>query len=339
MAPTLPKHDAIWVRELVADLKARGLPTENLLAEVGLSEDSLKAEGARIPFTKHAALLELAARMTGDDTLGLHFAQTRDTRDAGLLGYVGLSSPTLMDAIENLARYRRVFSDATDLQLDTLRTDGRLSWRIRDGATDSVRQSVEFMATNWIRAFRDATKSRIVPVSLSFTHKRTENIDEFERFFGCPVRFNRQANSLRIELSDLNRRIVTADDKLLGLLRQYCQDILSSRPEQAPLLVERVERVIADRLADGHAKLDVVAAEVGMSPRSLSRRLSELGTSFNELIEGLRKQIAHRYLHETNLSCTQIAFVLGYSDVSSFNHAFKRWSGETPTAARNSVSA
>jgi AraC-like DNA-binding protein len=277
--------------------------------------------------------------MTGDDTLGLHFARTRDTRDAGLIGYVGLSSPTLMDAIENLARYRRVFSDATDLQLDTLRTDGRLSWRIRDGATDSARQSVEFMATNWIRAFRDATKSRIVPVSLSFTHKRTENIDEFERFFGCPVRFNRQANSLQIELSDLNRRIVTADDKLLGLLRQYCQDILSSRPEQAPLLVERVERVIADRLADGHAKLDVVAAEVGMSRRSLSRRLSELGTSFNELIEGLRKQIAHRYLHETNLSCTQIAFVLGYSDVSSFNHAFKRWSGETPTAVRNSVSA
>jgi AraC-like DNA-binding protein len=123
------------------------------------------------------------------------------------------------------------------------------------------------------------------------------------------------------------------------LLRQYCRDILSTQPEPQPLLVERVERVIADQLANGQAKLDVVAAEVGMSSRSLSRRLSEMGTSFNDLIEGLRKQIAHRYLHETDMSCTQIAFVLGYSDVSSFNHAFKRWSGETPTAARKSLAA
>jgi AraC-like DNA-binding protein len=195
------------------------------------------------------------------------------------------------------------------------------------------------MATNWIRAFREGTGSQFTPVSLTFAHSRTAHIDEFERYFGCPVRFGRQTNCLQIQLSDLDRKIVTADDRLLALLRQYCQDILSKQPEQQPLLVEKVERVIADQLANGQAKLDVVASEVGMSSRSLSRRLSELGTSFNDLIEGLRKQIAHRYLHETDMSCTQIAFVLGYSDVSSFNHAFKRWSGETPTAARKSLAA
>ncbi len=78
------------------------------MTQVGLDERNLNADGARIPFAKHAAFFELAAEVTRDGCLGLHFGQTRDTRDAGLLGYVGLSSPTLMDSIKNISRYRRV---------------------------------------------------------------------------------------------------------------------------------------------------------------------------------------------------------------------------------------
>ncbi len=86
------KHDAVWVRQLAAELKLRGHPVKRLLAQVGLDERSLNADGARIPFAKHAAFFELAAEVTEDGCLGLHFGQTRNTRDAGLIGYVGLGS-------------------------------------------------------------------------------------------------------------------------------------------------------------------------------------------------------------------------------------------------------
>jgi AraC-like DNA-binding protein len=99
--------------------------------------------------------------------------------------------------------------------------------------------------------------------------------------------------------------------------------------------VERVERLIADRLAHREAKLDTVATELGVSPRSLSRKLADLDTSFNGIVESLRKELARRYLQESNLSVTEIAFLLGYSEVSTFNHAFKRWTGSTPAVSRS----
>ena len=132
--------------------------------------------------------------------------------------------------------------------------------------------------------------------------------------------------------------MITADDRLLSLLRRYCEDVLSKHAAQAPPLVERVERLIADHLAHGEARLDTVATKLGMSPRSLSQKLAELDTSFSGIVKSLRKDLARRYLRENHLRLTEIAFLLGYSEVSTFTHAFKRWTGTTPTAFRRRTS-
>ena len=103
---------AIWVRQLADELAKQGYPVGQLLTQAGISERALQGKDARIPFTKNAAFFELAAEATDNSNLGLEFAQSRDTRDAGLLGYVGLNSPTVKDALKNLSRYRHVMSDA-----------------------------------------------------------------------------------------------------------------------------------------------------------------------------------------------------------------------------------
>ena len=332
------KHDAVWVRQLAAELKLRGHPAKRLLAQVGLHERSLNTDGARIPFAKHAAFFELAAEVTRDGCLGLHFGQTREMRDTGLLGYVGLSSPTLMDAIKNISRYRRVFSDAVEFEIDALEERGRLRWWFRGLASQTPHQCIEFSAASLLRAFREMSGRNLTPANLSFAHPRNKNIEEFKRFFGCSVSFGGQENIIEMKLSDLNLQVITADDRLLSLLRRYCEDVLSKHAAQAPPLVERVERLIADRLAHGETRLDTVATIMGMSSRSLSRKLAELGTSFNGIVESLRKELALKYLQESNLSFTEIAFLLGYSEVSTFTHAFKRWTGSTPTASRRRTS-
>ena len=338
MSRPSPKHDAVWVRQLAVELKLRGHPVKRLLAQVGLDERSLNADGARIPFAKHAAFFELAAEVTRDGCLGLRFGQTREMRDAGLIGYVGLSSPTLMDAIKNISRYRRVFSDALEFEIDALEERGRLRWWFRGLGSQRPRQCIEFSAAAFLCVFREMSGRKLAPASLSFAHPRTEDIEEFKRFFGCTVSFGRQENIIEMKLSDLHLQVITADDRLLSLLRRYCEDVLSKHAAQAPPLVEMVERLIVERLTKGEASLDVAATELGMSSRSLSRKLAELGTSFNGIVGSLRKDLALKYLQESNLSFTEIAFLLGYSEVSTFTHAFKRWTGTTPTASRRRTS-
>ena len=143
-----PKHDAVWVRQLAAELKLKGHPVKRLLAQAGLEARSINAEGARIPFDKCAAFFELAAEATGDDCLGLQFGQGRDVRDAGLIAYVALSSPTLADAIDNLSRYLRVFSDAVAMETGELEERGRLGWSFRAPASQRIIQASEYSAVS-----------------------------------------------------------------------------------------------------------------------------------------------------------------------------------------------
>jgi AraC-like DNA-binding protein len=324
----------VWARQLAAELKLKGHPAKRLMAQAGLDERSLNAEGARIPFDKYAEFFELAAEATGDTCLGLHFGQTRDARDAGLIGYVGLSSPTVADAINNISRYRRVFSDAIEIEAGDFEESGRLRWGFPAFAAHRFIQASEFSAVNLLHALRQMTGRNLAPDMVSLTHPRNHRIKDFERFFGCPVKFGGHENIIGFKLADLQIPLLTADNRLLAILRTHCEEVLSRRSEPTPTLVETVERLIADRLTKGDAKLESIATELGMSPRTLSRRLTEHGTTFNAALEGLRKELALRFLRDSNLVLTEIAFLMGYTEISTFSHAFKRWTGKSPAAYR-----
>ena len=162
-----------------------------------------------------------------------------------------------------------------------------------------------------------------------------QRVVEFERFFGCPVEFGRRANLIELSPTDLRAPIVEADKRLFDVLRNYCVEVLAKHREQPPSLIEKVERLVVDRLSNGEASIDIVAKEMGMSSRTLSRALANLGTSFNTVVATLRKELAHKYLKQSDLSLKEIAFLLGYAEFSSFNNAFKRWTGSTPKQARN----
>jgi hypothetical protein len=116
------KEMAIWARQLAEELAKQGYPATQLLAQAGLTERDLQGKDARIPFLKSAAFFELSADATENSNLGLEFAQSRDIRDTGLIGFVGLNSPTVKDTLKNLSHYRRVMSDALEIDVDELET-------------------------------------------------------------------------------------------------------------------------------------------------------------------------------------------------------------------------
>jgi AraC-like DNA-binding protein len=164
---------------------------------------------------------------------------------------------------------------------------------------------------------------------------RSSGAREFERFYRCPVEFG--ASSDRFEFSNdaLAIPLLAADRKLLKALEPFCNMAAKERKTAAATLRAAVENEVEKLLPHGKAKKETVAKAVALSMRTLSRRLADEGATYEEVVDQLRRSLALQYLKESSMSVSQIAWLLGYEGSTSFNHAFRRWTGHSPSAARN----
>jgi AraC-like DNA-binding protein len=334
MTDTVLTQKASRVREMVDDLRMQGYAVDRMLDAAGIRESELAAQDAVLPFEKVALIWEEAAQLTGDDLIGFSEAGRLRVLGSGAIAYTGLASPTVRDLMLNLARYRRVYCDALEIDVSRLSDQGIVAWSYAVPARVSSRQLVEFNATNIVAAIRSSTGREVRPLSVVFGHPRPDAPPEMARFFGCDLRFGAGANHLRLRLADIDLPLQTADNELYLILKQHCERILSERATAPLSIVAEVEREVTARLSRGEARLDPVAQALGMSRRTLARRLSAEGTSFSGVIEGLRKALAEQYLRHSEMPVTEIAFLLGYNDAASFSTAFRRWNGTGPRAFR-----
>jgi len=334
------KHSAVFARELVEVLAAQGHDTGALLAEVGLEPGEFAGESARIPFAPMAALFERAAELTGDDLLGLHRGAVRDNRHAGLIAYVGLTAPTVSQYIANLARYRRVYSEALEMDVSALDKAGTVTWRFEAGPQVARRQMLEFAASGVVGELRNVTGTALCPSRVAFRHRRRGGTDEIEAFFGCPVVFGQPTNRMDFDSPTLALPLRTRDDELLKILQSYCEETLAKLPGPEASTRADVERAIAGMIASGELSQKRIAEALAMTPRTLTRKLAAEGTSFSEVLRAYRLESALTYLQRTDLPLLQIAYLLGYEESSSFSTAFRRWAGRSPkTVRREAVEA
>ncbi len=331
----LPKHGAVYAKKLADDLIEQGYCEHQIFHGTGLSAEMLQPDQPVARFDMIASFFERAAELTDDDILGFARGQKREIRRSGLISFVGVSSPSVMSFIRNVAHYRRVFTDAVEVDCDMLEDDGVLKWHFNVPASIIHRQYLEFFASGLLHAMRQAANRKFCPELVTFRHARNANIAEFTRYFGCEVRFGACENSYKFKVDDLALPLMTADDELYKILKNCCEHALQVKSRNIPSLIVEVERAISDRLTRGEATQENVARALGMSPRTLSRRLAEEGMTFFKALDGLRKALALNYLRHSNLMLAEITFLLGYSGLSSFNDAFKRWTGQTPGQYRN----
>ena len=156
-----------------------------------------------------------------------------------------------------------------------------------------------------------------------------------DRYFGCPVEFGEGRR--HDGFSDgccSHAAYPTSDTYLLNILRDHCESMLAERGKVSSALRAMVENEIVQLLPHGKAQVETVASNLGMSKRTLSRRLSEEGASYSTVLDELRRDLSMQYLKDHNLSLNQISWLLGYSEVTSFNHALKRWTGDSPKSMR-----
>ena len=313
--------------------KAR-IPLQPLLRRAGLSELQIDTPDARIGVASQIAFLELAAAELGEPLLGFKTARDFELRQTGLLFYVAASSETLGDALERVQRYSSIVNAGVVL---TCTTAGNLRIPVRYAgvARHSDRQQMEFLVTIVIRICRKLTNRQLTPTAVRLVHRGPSGASEFESFVGCRIDFGEDADEIVFEPQARQFPLLGADPYLNAMLVRYCEEALSHRRSNTSSLRTAIENVIIPLLPHGEARIDIVARELGMSGRTLARKLAAEGLTFDEIVDQLRSDLAARYLEERNLAIAQIAWLVGYRGVSGFTHACKRWTGETPGQIRN----
>jgi AraC-like DNA-binding protein len=321
---------------LLEAIKAAGGDPDQILRVLGLERSAFKNSEGFIASSMFARILEEAARATTDDCFGLHFGEHYNPKNVGPLAYVVLNSPTLAVAIENAERYLHIHNEAANMSFSIEGEQAYLRFALADLAIESTRQHHEYSMAVALNTLRNMAGSNWAPREVQFAHQAPPRTSEHLRVFGAPVLFNCATNALVIDRDFVERQVPAADQKLYRILKQHVERILNEMPRESDLLTA-VRKAIAESMRDGEPKLARVIKKISMSQRTLQRQLKEHGVIFKTLMDDTRRRFALNYLRDRKHTLTEIAFLLGYSEVSAFNRAFKRWTGSTPLDYRRSL--
>jgi len=314
-------------------LDAAGVSPDGVLRAAGLPRAALADADGFIPCAAFATLLEECARATRDESFGLHFGERYNPKDVGAIAYVALNSPTIETACDNVARYLHLHNEAVTV-FRTVDGDRVYLRHVLDGlGRQSVRQHNEYSIAVALNLLRLMAGSRWFPLEVQFGHEAPRNLAEHERIFACPILFDCETNALVVDRDFIARHVPSADERLYPIVQRYLDQFLKAMPREDDFLCS-VRKAIGQSMGDGRSTLGHVAKGLAMSRRALQRKLEDYGVDFKTLLDETRQRFAVDYLRNPNHTVTEVAFVLGYSEVSALNRAFKRWTGLTPLEHR-----
>jgi AraC-like DNA-binding protein len=329
----LPTVQGALTRLAANHLRQSGIALKPLLARVGLTIEQVDDPEQWVSARSQTDLLEVAAEALHEDSLGLVLAQEFDCRDLGLWYYVLASSETLGQALQRGARYSRIGSEALVLDYREAREPVlRLSYSGIPRHAD--RHQMEFCIAAVVCMCRQLTGRRLVPKRVSLVHVRSGDTFAFTRYLGTAIEFGSEADEIVFPAGAAELALVNADPRLNRILLKVCEESLSARRSNVSPLRVLVENAITPLLPHGTARAEVVAKKLGMSERTLARRLAEQGLTYLEILQELRASLAVRYLEQETLPISRIAWLLGFEEPSSFSHACRRWTGKSPKELR-----
>lgn len=315
---------------------AEGDP-DQVLRAVGLDRADLSRPDGFMACADFARILEEAARATGDECFGLHFGEQYQPKNIGPFIYVVLNSPTIAAAFDNTIRYMKVHNAAAEVSVTIEGPRTYLRQSLIGLAVESTRQQSEYALVVALNTLRLMVGSRWVPLEVQFAHRAPRQTSEHLRVFGAPVSFAAPTNAMVFDREFVERQVPGADDRLYPIMRRYLEQVLQEMPREDGALAS-VRRAVGEAMREGDPKLGDVARKIALSPRTLQRRLKEQGLDFKGLVDDTRRRFSLNYLKDPQHTLTEIAYLLGYSEVSAFNRAFKRWTGSTPVGYRRSGS-
>ena len=280
-------------------------------------------------------LLDQAATAASDPDLGLHFYEGADWADLGLYGFASLHAETVADTLRLDCRYSQMIQTGAYFSAET-GTDNTLTYeyRLLSPALATSRYDNDLSLGGMIQAIRLLSANPDwTPLAADFMHEQPDDLAEYRRLFGnCPLQFGAKANRLVIDAATAAKPIAGRDARLYSVLEADLERLLSAMPQG---VLDAVRHEIAQSLSHGVPSIDEVAKRMQLSRRSLQRRLADEGYTYKQLVEQLREQLAKQYLAAVDQPLLEIALLLGYSELSAFIRAFRRWTGDTPQRFRS----
>lgn len=313
-------------------LRAMGLDVDGVIRSAALRPDELQDPDHRVPFELAIQLSAASAQAARDAAFGLHLAERYRPGDFGLLDYLAHNSPTLGDALARLCRYNRILQDVAEIVLE-VHGDRAIVWQRALASVWLPPAVTENALANLVVIGRHLTGRPVVPLGVEFRHPAPPYVAEHDRVFRCAVRFEAERDAVLLSARDLDLPLVHADPTLCSILDRHAQLQLDVLPPTATFSA-RVRELLGSALKDEVPTAPRLAAKLRMSSRTLRRRLKEEGTTYEEVLDQLRRALAERYLDRRDMSLNQIALLLGYSDPSAFRRAFRRWHARSPATYR-----
>ncbi|MCW5893006.1 MAG: AraC family transcriptional regulator [bacterium] len=331
--PTSPRSPTStfgpWSATILRALAARGLDAGALAARAGIDPAALGPD-ARVPRTALNRLWAVAVETTGNPALGLEMPRYTAQTTFHALGYAVLASVTLREAFERIVRHRRLVGDVLELSL----VDAGDRYRFHIDVSrqpDIPFQAVDAVAALCVRQARALrAPAPCDPLRVAFARPAPRDRAPYDRVFRAPIEFDQPANVVEWTRADLDDPLPTGNAELARgndeVLVRFLTRLERSR------VATRVQQALLDALPGGAPSKATIARTLGMSTRNLQRHLAAEGTSFSALLADARVSVARTYVEAGRLSVTEIAFVLGFADTSTFSRAFKRWTGMSPRA-------
>jgi AraC-like DNA-binding protein len=299
----------------------------------GIRADDLDSPLNEINLAQYCAMFEEASRITGHGNIGLEFGQAFQPRQLGMLGFAAVSSPTLAAALRNLQTYFPAHQGQTVFGLVQDCDILWLHYRIFDERIDRRRQDAELSMGMFCNIFREALGRDWAPLEVCFEHNRPDGGAEHQRRFGAPVEFGRRTNAMAFRRSDLDVCMPNQDPYLFSVVRPFLESRCQPTAD-VEVFAARLRNEIKVHLHNGLPSLRDLSDIMGMSEAAVQRLLRSNGMTFADVLRAAREELAIHYLIRSDLSLTEIAFNLGYSELSAFSRAFRSWTGVSPQRYR-----
>ena len=333
--PTVAVRGLVPVIELVELRKPSAALA--LCEEMGLGPSLRSRPDERVPADVLVRLLERASMVLAEPHLGLRLAAGHDLRRFELLGFVLHHSPDMREALRRSSRFHKILNGALRPELEEGPT-AVLKFVVDASVArqDGMRHLLELATATAVGMLRRFVDPAFAPLRVDFEVPPPADVAPLEALFNAPVAWRKPVTAITLPAALLASRPRGADPELGKMLVRFAEDFVRQLPDEPRTWAERV-RLSLHEAADGSPDIRTVARRLGVSSRSLQRRLLEETTTFAELEDQVRRERAMRYVEASDLDMSSITYLLGFNDVSAFYRAFRRWTGTTPLQRRQAL--
>ncbi len=331
---------------LIRLCEERNISVDSILKDTGIEKSTLENSQDFVNGEQYYRVLKNASELLGDPTFGLYYGARTTITSHGILGFAFMSSQTLRDALLLMTKYHRTLFTLMELQFE----EGVNASYLRINFTTNFKGFENLLAEGVIAGFYTVFRSIFnqdinkdnefysnfikTPATVQFKQEAPEYSDFFKQILGKHVEFSQEYNQIVIPNPLLDYMLPESDPNTAKMAEQICQDILHSL-EQRETYPEKVRKIIFS-YKESLPTFDQVADVLHLHPRTLGRRLKQYNTSYQVILDEVRKELALEYLANPDILIDDIAYSLRFNDASSFYRAFKKWTGKTPRSYRMS---